>query len=926
MSSPEDLAKIMRGDWDRRVKHDYRFWMSDGFSSDQHMWQTGSRDFGVLTAGIQYSHDKTFVEVGCGVGRMLRAAAQNFGSVVGVDVSTEAIKKAHEFLSDLANIKLIVGNGYSLAELNDNSVDVVGVFAALSSAPSEILAGYMGEIQRILKPDGILRLQIYTGSEQKVGREDTLHLRCYEENRFRDAAKLAGFDVEYINDLVLGVEVSFESIDVKAKIVSLKKNPLLKPAPVSVITSALLSSPEVNGKSVDGDIEYWMTLNLAETAADSGDYARAKEALNYALSLSKTVTIDVGDVLERIVNKVSEGDNPNNANTSHETNILQTNINIIKAKFPKVYEQILSVLNSDQSEITVKNTQDGVVLFEKDTCFDHAEKPKAAATQWIKRNLAEQRLIDAGEICVIGLSAGYHIEELLNATKKSVSVIEPNINLFLAAIKNRDLSFVFNSIRTLSVGDQINQDAISDEVEILIRPQTQLLSADKISCIKEKFYGIRGLKSLKPNVVVVGPLQGGTLPITGYTTRALLSLGQRTRELDMSPFNSGYMSLQNMLKEPHRLQTMYNNYVECVSQTILEAAIEKKTDIVIFMAQAPVTGRVLQELRNRGIITVLWFMEDYLRFTYWQSMSRFYDFVFTIQKGECLDLIKQAGAGEVHYLPAACDPIVHAPRNLTAEEKQEWGSKYSFVGAGYHNRQQVFASFADLPFKLWGTEWPGCKPFDRMIQKEGQRLTPDEYTKIFCGTDVNINLHSSNERDGVDPFGDFVNPRTFELAACGAFQLVDERSLLSEVFEVGKEVITFSSPQDLREKMAYYADRPEERRAIAEASRKRVLNEHTYAHRIQQMLSIIYSSKYEHLKSRSDAHPWKKMLERAKGEPELADRCQRAFLRGEEPKLDGLIADIMVGQGKLTETEQKLLFLHHVSKQIIRMKMEENSR
>ena len=926
MSSPEDLAKIMRGDWDRRVKQDYRFWMSDGFSSDQHMWQTGTRDFGVLTAGIQYSADKSFLEVGCGVGRILRAASQNFGSVIGVDVSTEAIKKAKEFLADLSNIKLIIGNGYSLAELNDNSVDVVGVFAALSSAPSEILAGYMGEIQRILKPDGIFRLQIYTGSEQKVGREDTLHLRCYEEDRFKDAARLAGFDVEYINDLVLGVEVSFESIDVKAKIVSLRKNSQLKPAPVSVITSALLSSPEVNGKAVDGDIEYWMTLNLAETAADTGDYTRAKEALNYALSLSKTVTIDVGDVLERIVNKVSQGDKLSSVTTNDSTEFLQANLNVIKEKFPKVFEQISLLVNCNTLEISVKNTKDGIVLFEKDTCFDHANKPLAAAAQWIKRNLSEQRLIDAGEICVIGLSAGYHVEELLNTTKKCVSVIEPNINLFVAAIKNRDLTLLLNSIRTLSVGDKIDSEAISDEVEILIRPQTQLLSADKLSIIKEKFYGVRGLKSLKPNVVVVGPLQGGTLPITGYTTRALVALGQRTRELDMSPFNAGFMSLQTMLKEPHRLQTMHNNYVECVSQTILEAAIEKKTDIVIFMAQAPVTGRVLQELRNRGIITVLWFMEDYLRFTYWQSMSRFYDFVFTIQKGECLDLIKQAGAAEVHYLPAACDPGIHAPRILTPEEKQEWGSKYSFVGAGYHNRQQVFASFAELPFKLWGTEWPNCKPFDRMIQKDGQRLTPDEYTKIFCGTDVNINLHSSNERDGVDPFGDFVNPRTFELASCGAFQLVDERSLLPEVFEIGKEIVTFSSPKDLRDKMAYYSERPEERFKIAQASRNRVLSEHTYAHRIQQMLSIIYSSKYEHLKSRSDAHPWKKMLERAKSEPELTERCQKAFLRGEEPKLDGLIADIMVGQGKLTETEQKLLFLHHVSKQIIRMKMEETSK
>jgi hypothetical protein len=40
--------------------------------------------------------------------------------------------------------------------------------------------------------------------------------------------------------------------------------------------------------------------------------------------------------------------------------------------------------------------------------------------------------------------------------------------------------------------------------------------------------------------------------------------------------------------------------------------------------------------------------------------------------------------------------------------------------------------------------------------------------------------------------------------------------------------------------------------------------------------------------------------------------------------LDGLIADIVTGQGKLTETEQKLLFMHHVRSQIIRMSREES--
>jgi hypothetical protein len=66
------------------------------------------------------------------------------------------------------------------------------------------------------------------------------------------------------------------------------------------------------------------------------------------------------------------------------------------------------------------------------------------------------------------------------------------------------------------------------------------------------------------------------------------------------------------------------------------------------------------------------------------------------------------------------------------------------------------------------------------------------------------------------------------------------------------------------------------------------------------------------------------MIRRADGDTELKERCERACARGEEPALDGLIADIVTGQGKLSETEQKLLFMHHVRSQIIRMSREES--
>jgi hypothetical protein len=88
------------------------------------------------------------------------------------------------------------------------------------------------------------------------------------------------------------------------------------------------------------------------------------------------------------------------------------------------------------------------------------------------------------------------------------------------------------------------------------------------------------------------------------------------------------------------------------------------------------------------------------------------------------------------------------------------------------------------------------------------------------------------------------------------------------------------------------------------------------------MLSVIYAHSYQKLQQREKESPWFEMIRRAAFEPELRERCERACARGNEPTLDGLVVDIATGKGQLTPTEQKLLFLHHVRKQIVRMESE----
>jgi spore maturation protein CgeB len=109
--------------------------------------------------------------------------------------------------------------------------------------------------------------------------------------------------------------------------------------------------------------------------------------------------------------------------------------------------------------------------------------------------------------------------------------------------------------------------------------------------------------------------------------------------------------------------------------------------------------------------------------------------------------------------------------------------------------------------------------------------------KVFNATSINLNLHSTTGT-GLDPQADFVNPRTFELAACGAFQLVDHRSLLPELF-TGQEIASFRAFDEVPGQIQRWLRDPAARQAMGAAARARVLQAHTYAHRMKDLLAQI---------------------------------------------------------------------------------------
>lgn len=923
------LSGRMRAEWDRRIRHDYRYWMSDGIENDQAMWETGRRDLEILLGGPEpIDHlsrplkECVSLEIGCGVGRLLRAASERFGRALGIDVSEEAVSKSRRLLSDRDNVQVYLGNGLDLAQIEDGSIDFAYTFAALSSMPVLVIARYLNELSRVLKAGGVARLQVYLGKPQDTVTEDSIAIRSFSEECFRSAIEAAGFSLLSLYEFKLPFEISDSEAGLNARIVGLVRE-RASTASAEEINALLLPEGESSASAEwpGSRVEYWMALTRARNHLEAGDLVAAAAALEFAVEHYNQPEAEVKELLAEIRRDLATAKNATALSlTSREAACSSENLKIVESRFPVVGKQ-LQQLNGAEAELVQAEDGNPVVMF-LGQALDQLGKPGRAGEVWAERAQKGERFSTAEIIIVAGFGTGYHLESLRVSQTQKLVVYEPNPAVLKAALEARDLSGILNRLAGLflSTADLkswlAESQANNSSVHLLTHPQTQIIARDQLEEVKQLLSRNQGLASIRPSIAVVGPIYGGSLPIANYVYRALKQLGQRVHYYDLSKFVTAYRSLDEMVKSPERINALQGHYVEMLSQIVLEGVTERPVDMVICLAQAPLSPRVLTELRRKGIITVMWFVEDCRRFQTWRDIARFYDYMFIIQQGEFLKQIEAAGAGKCHYLPVGCDPEIHAPTVVAPDELERWGSEISFVGAGYNNRQQMFAHLARRDFKIWGTEWPFNAPFDKLVQEKGRRIDPTEYIKIFNTSKINLNLHSSMERDGVEPFGDFINPRTFELAACGAFQLTDNRVNLGELFELGSEMATFSDQKEMEQQIDFYLAHPEERRKITDRARARALKDHTYAKRMEEMLGLIYADRLTELKGKLKSSPWEKTLSRAEKHPELKHKFRTVYERGDDPKLEELVADIQIGKGALSRTEHQLSFLHHIKTQI----------
>ena len=345
------------------------------------------------------------------------------------------------------------------------------------------------------------------------------------------------------------------------------------------------------------------------------------------------------------------------------------------------------------------------------------------------------------------------------------------------------------------------------------------------------------------HVAVVGPVVGGSASIAESCVRALRRLGHRVTFVD----NRGYApALKAIDATPVDEQARANARVDLfllASDATRRALREARPQLALFLAQAPVLrDGDLDDLRAAGVPSVFWFVEDFRVFTYWPAATRRFDHVWTIQRGELHQRLAAAGHPSFDYVPAACDPELH--RRYPVEETQPYAAAVSFAGSGYPNRRQLLAALCALGIgepdglRLWGTRFSSEPALATALAAGFDGEVPHAtLARIFAASAINLNLSSSIAPESFAVAKDLVNPRAFEIAGSGGFQLCDALIPVGEFFEPGREIELFATPEEARDKARYYLAHDAARRAIADAAHRRAHAEHTYDHRLATALA-----------------------------------------------------------------------------------------
>jgi len=218
-----------------------------------------------------------------------------------------------------------------------------------------------------------------------------------------------------------------------------------------------------------------------------------------------------------------------------------------------------------------------------------------------------------------------------------------------------------------------------------------------------------------------------------------------------------------------------------------------------------------------------------------------------LPKGEdfsCYELLLSSLPNFVEYfqklgLRAKPFRLAFEPRVLNRLKTSATKTQVSFVGSlssNHQSRRRLLEHVCIRPdVEVWGSGAESL-PEDAWARRrhKGKAWALEMY-QILHNSRISLNHHI----DVAEHYAN--NMRLFEATGVGTLLLTDSKTNLAEMFEPGREVVAYHTLEECTELIDYYLEHETEREAIARAGQQRTLREHSYYHRMQELLDVVNS-------------------------------------------------------------------------------------
>lgn len=249
-------------------------------------------------------------------------------------------------------------------------------------------------------------------------------------------------------------------------------------------------------------------------------------------------------------------------------------------------------------------------------------------------------------------------------------------------------------------------------------------------------------------------------------------------------------------------------------------------DILLTMTQS-ISEEILLEAKKKNIITIAWWGDTAANMRKQGLLCHGWDFIYIKDKYAAFKL-KTLGLN-AHYLPEAMNPLWHKPLyNINSIN-----NSILFAGNTYDYRHFLIRQLldkSDFDMKIYGfspPKWADDRISNIFLNKY---IIKEEKSLEFGKALACINSTAMSE-------GNSLNCRAFEIAGAAGLQIMEYRPAIEDCFEIGKEILVFSSIEELIEQLKRYAVDKVESQKIRLNAHNRAITSHTYEIRLNNIFS-----------------------------------------------------------------------------------------